>query len=77
MATQAEYTIGTNAAIPQALNDVWALIPGYAQGVAKQYVTYQTFAPIVADIVKTALDAVDANRAKTTLIIRAKGDSNG
>ena len=60
MATQAEYTIGTNAALPKAVADVKALVPDFAQDM----VTNQALAPVVADIVKIALDTVDANRAK-------------
>ena len=62
MATQAEYTIGTNAAIAKAIEDVQALVPTFAQSM----VTATKIAPVVADIVKVALDAVDASRSKSS-----------
>ena len=58
MATPAEYTIGTNAALQKAIADVQALVPAFAQG----YVTVAKISPVVADIVVAALDAVDASR---------------
>jgi hypothetical protein len=60
MATPAEYTLGTNAALPKAVDDVQAMVPDFARGM----VTAQKLAPVVADIVKIALDKVDAARAK-------------
>jgi len=62
MGTPAEYTIGTNAALPKAIEDVQALVPDFAKGM----VTATKIAPVVADIIKAGLDAVDAARAQTT-----------
>ena len=65
MATKAEYTIGTNAALPTAIKDIQGLVPSFApQAIVEEYINYQKLAPIVADIVVAALDAVDASRAK-------------
>ena len=59
MATKAEYTLGTNAALPKAIADVRALVPSFVQ----DRVTADALGPVVADVVKAALDAVDAARA--------------
>jgi lysozyme family protein len=51
-----DYTIGTNAAIPIAMADAQKLVPEMFWG----YITFDTVAPLVADVVKTSLDAVNA-----------------
>jgi lysozyme family protein len=51
-----DYTIGTNAAIPVAMQDAQKLVPEMFWG----YITYNTVAPLVADIVKVSQDAINA-----------------
>ena len=61
MATQAEYTLGTNAAMPIAQADIDKAVPVFFRG----DIPLTAVQVLVADIVKTALDTVDAARAKT------------
>ena len=60
MATQAEYTIGTNAAMPIAQADIDQEVPSFFRG----DITVEVVQKFVADIVLAALNAVDAARAK-------------
>ena len=60
MATPAEYTIGTNAAIPVAQTYIDQLVPSEFRGM----IPVSDVQEMVAKIVVAALNAVDANRAK-------------
>lgn len=60
MATQAEYTIGTNAAMPIAQADIDQAVPSFFRG----DIPLSDVQKLVADIVKAALDAVDDAHAK-------------
>ncbi len=60
MATKAEYTIGTNAAMSIAQADIDQAVPSFFRGDIPQ----SDVQKLVADIVKAGLDAVDAARAK-------------
>jgi len=61
MATPAEYTIGTNAAMPVAQKYIAQLVPVEFQGM----IPLGDVQEMVAQIVVAALNAVDASRAKT------------
>jgi len=58
MATQAEYTIGINAAMKVAQDDVNQMVPFFF----RSDIPLADIQKCVADIVKASLDAVDAAR---------------
>lgn len=63
MATKQEYTIGTNAAMPVALKEANDTIAQRVPSIFRINITFEELAPMVADIVVAALDAVDDFRA--------------
>jgi hypothetical protein len=60
IATPAEYTIGTNAAMPVAQNYISQLVPSEFRGM----IPVRDVQQMVAQIVVAAINAVDASRAK-------------
>jgi hypothetical protein len=61
MATPAEFSIGTNAAMPVAQKFIAQLVPSEFQGM----IPLSDVQEMVAQIVVAAVNAVDASRAKT------------
>ena len=61
MATPAEFSIGTNAAMPVAQKYIAQLVPSEFQGM----IPLSDVQEMVAQIVVEAVNAVDASRAKT------------
>jgi hypothetical protein len=59
VATKAEYSIGTNAAVPVAMKDIDSAVPS----IFRSEITITEVQSLVADIVVAALNAVDAYRA--------------
>lgn len=61
-ATPADFTVGTNAAMPIAQKYIAQIVPSEFQGV----IPLSDVQEMVAEIVVAAVNAVDANRAALT-----------
>lgn len=62
MATPAEYTIGTNAAMAVAQADINQLVPSFF----RSDIPLSDVQKFVADVIKAGIDAIDASRSTPT-----------